>query len=312
MFERYTEKARRVVFFAYYEANHYSSPLIETEHILLGVLREYPELAQLLPSGASEAIRKQIDARTPPRHKIPSSVDLPLSNESKRVLAYGAEEAERLAHRHIGPEHLLLGLLREKGGFTAEILRRQGLDVTKLRFQFAKPSPLILPWSAWGSSAWSAHIQKDRLGSVVAHQNPVEIHGALWDADYLRDAVEGCRRFYWDKRNWFPRDIAVHRETGKLSFDVSLAGNSNGFDLVKGGWKKDRCLICLWELFESTDQPDHGTAYTNGSAWLCTECYEKFLKGPISSPPRTPNSRDPPVKALAHPTLCVVLIACRS
>jgi ATP-dependent Clp protease ATP-binding subunit ClpC len=50
MFERYTEKARRVVFFAYYEANHYSSPLIETEHILLGVLREYPELAQLLPS----------------------------------------------------------------------------------------------------------------------------------------------------------------------------------------------------------------------------------------------------------------------
>lgn len=275
MFERYTEKARRVVFFARYEASHYGSPFIETEHILLGLLREYRELAKLLPTRTDDAIRKQIDARTPVRQKIPTSVDLPLSNESKRVLAHSAEEAERLAHRHIGPEHLLLGLLREKGCFAAEILQRHSLDVSQLRAKFGKPSPPIFPWSAWGTG-----LQKGRTDSLVHKQDPVVIHGALWDADYLRDAVEGCRRYYWKKRNWFPLDIAVHRETGKLSFDVSLTENSNEFDLVKGGWKKDRCLICRWELFESADQPDHSAAYTDGSAWLCTECYEKFLKGP--------------------------------
>jgi len=275
MFERYTEKARRVVFFAYYEANHYSSSFIETEHILLGILREYPELTELLPSGASETIRKQIDARTPPRHRIPPAADIPLSNESKRVLAYSVEEAEQLTHRQIRTEHLLLGLLREKRCYAAEILQQHGLSLNRLRAQFGKPSPLVLPWSAWGGGA-----QKNRTDSVVSPQDTVEIHGALWDADYLRDAVEKCRRCYWYKRGWSARDIAVHRATGKLSFEVSLAENSNEFDLVKGGWKKDYCFICRWELFDSEDKPDHGTAYTNGNAWLCTECYAKFLKGP--------------------------------
>ena len=280
MFERYTEKARRVVFFARYEASHYGSPYIETEHLLLGILREYPELTSLLPSGASEAIRKQIDARTIPFHKIPTSADLPLSNEAKRVLAYGAEEAERLAQKHIGVEHLLLGLLREEGCFAAQILRQHGLDVSQLRARFGTPFPPVLPWSAWGRSVWGARVQEDRLNSILAQRGTVELHGELWDADYLRDMVEGCRRYYWKKCNWFQRDVAVHRETGKLSFDVSLAENSNEFDLVKGGWKKDRCLICRWELSESADKPDHSTAYTDGSAWLCTECHEKFLKGP--------------------------------
>lgn len=279
MFERYTEQARRVVFFAYYEANHYCSPFIETEHLLLGILREYPELTKLLPPGAPEAIRNQIDARTPPRHKIPTSADLPLSNESKCVLAYGAEEAERLAHRHIGAEHLLLGLLREERCFAAEILYQQGLDVSQLRAKFAKPFPMIFPWSAWGRSVWGARVQRDRLNSVLAQQDTVEIHRELWDADYLRDAVEKCRRCYWNKRNWFPRDIAVQRATGHISFDLSLTENSNEFDVVKRGWKKDYCFICRWELFESQDQPDRSAAYTNGNAWLCTECYEKFLKG---------------------------------
>src|ERR1700694_985697 len=279
MFERYTEKARRVVFFARYEASHYGSPFVETEHILLGILREYPEMTQILRSGAFEAIRKEIDDRTPPRQGVSTSVDLPLSNESKRVLAYGAEEAERLAHRHIGTEHLLLGVLREKSCVAAEILQRHGLDVSRLRVQFAKPSPLIFPWGAWRTSVWGARVERGRLNSFSAQQDTVAIHGELWDVDYLRDAVENCRHCYWNKRNWFPRDIAVQRETGRVSFDLSLAENSKEFDLAKGGWKKDYCFICRWELFASEDQTDRSVAYTNGNAWLCTECYGKFLKG---------------------------------
>jgi ATP-dependent Clp protease ATP-binding subunit ClpA len=115
MFERYTEKARRVIFFARYEASQFGSPYIETEHLLLGLLREDKALANrfLRSHAAIESIRKQIEAHTTIREKVSTSVDLPLSHECKRVLAYGAEEAERLNHKHIGTEHLLLGLLRE-------------------------------------------------------------------------------------------------------------------------------------------------------------------------------------------------------
>ena len=103
MFERYTEKARRVIFFARYEASQFGSPYIETEHLLLGLLREDKALTnRFLRSHASvESIRKQIEGHTTIREKVSTSVDLPLSNECKRVLAYAAEEAERLSHKHI-------------------------------------------------------------------------------------------------------------------------------------------------------------------------------------------------------------------
>jgi ATP-dependent Clp protease ATP-binding subunit ClpC len=135
MFERYTEKARRVIFFARYEASQFGSPYIETEHLLLGLLREDKALTnRFLRSHTSiESIRKQIEGHTTIREKVSTSVDLPLSHECKRVLAYAAEEAERLSHKHIGTEHLLLGLLREEKCFAAEILRERGLRLSNIR-----------------------------------------------------------------------------------------------------------------------------------------------------------------------------------
>jgi ATP-dependent Clp protease ATP-binding subunit ClpC len=148
MFERYTEKARRVIFFARYEASQFGSPYIETEHLLLGLLREDKALTnRFLRSHASvESIRKQIEAHTTIREKVSTSVDLPLSNECKRVLAYAAEEAERLGHKHIGTEHLLLGLLREEKCFAAEILQERGLKLAQIRDELVrvtqeKPQP---------------------------------------------------------------------------------------------------------------------------------------------------------------------------
>src|ERR1700687_838326 len=142
MFERYTEKARRVIFFARYEASQFGSPYIETEHLLLGLLREDKALANrfLRSHAAIESIRKQIEAHTTIREKVSTSVDLPLSHECKRVLAYGAEEAEeaeRLNHKHIGTEHLLLGLLREDKSFAAEILHERGLRLSQVREEIA-------------------------------------------------------------------------------------------------------------------------------------------------------------------------------
>ncbi|MGD0347919.1 MAG: Clp protease N-terminal domain-containing protein [Terracidiphilus sp.] len=135
MFERYTEKARRVIFFARYEASQYGLPTIETEHLLLGLLREDKALTnRFLRAHASvESIRKQINEHTVIREKVATAVDLPLSNESKRVLAYAAEEAQRLGHKHIGTEHLLLGVLREEKCFAAQILEERGLKLKQIR-----------------------------------------------------------------------------------------------------------------------------------------------------------------------------------
>ena len=134
MFERYTEKARRVIFFARYEASHYGSPYIETEHLLLGLLREDKGTAvRLIPKLSVESIRQQIDSATLIREQISTSVDLPLSNECKRVFAYAAEEAERLNHRHIDTEHLFLGLLREERSFAARLLNDHGVTLESVR-----------------------------------------------------------------------------------------------------------------------------------------------------------------------------------
>jgi len=140
MFERYTEKARRVIFFARYEASQFGSPYIETEHLLLGILREDKALTnRFLRSHSSvESIRKRIEAHTTFREPVSTSVDLPLSNESKRVLAYAAEEAQGLGHKHIGTEHVLLGLLREEKCFAAELLTERGVKLPALRDELAQ------------------------------------------------------------------------------------------------------------------------------------------------------------------------------
>jgi ATP-dependent Clp protease ATP-binding subunit ClpA len=136
MFERYTEKARRVIFFARYEASAFGASQIEAEHILLALFREYPPLAASLshhPLGSLESVRKEIGERSGMGDRIPLQIDLPLSAQGKRVLSFAAEESERLGDRHIGAEHLLLGLLREEKSIAGEILYDRGLRLADMR-----------------------------------------------------------------------------------------------------------------------------------------------------------------------------------
>lgn len=139
MFERYTEKGRRVIFFARYEASQLGSPFIEPEHILLGILREDKGLSHRVISPTPDVVRTQIEGRAEIRPATSTSIDLPLIDAAKRVLAYAAEESERLSHSHVGPKHLLLGVLREERSFAAEVLRNCGLKIEGLREEAAKP-----------------------------------------------------------------------------------------------------------------------------------------------------------------------------
>jgi len=140
MFDRYTIPARRVVFWARHEASQFGSSSIETEHLLLGLLKEDATLRQrFLGAPTTESVRQLIEARIPRGEEIIStSIDMPLSPECSHVFRYSEEEATQLKHEYIGTEHLLLGLLREEKGLAGTILREQGLTLAQIRGEVSK------------------------------------------------------------------------------------------------------------------------------------------------------------------------------
>lgn len=123
MFERYTEKARRSIFFARWEASQFGSPYIEPEHLLLGLIRHVPYLNK----ENNKEIRAEIERDLPRGEKTSTSVDLPLSSPAKRSLEFAAEESERANHPNIDVQHLLLGLTRESNS-VASLLQKHGID----------------------------------------------------------------------------------------------------------------------------------------------------------------------------------------
>jgi ATP-dependent Clp protease ATP-binding subunit ClpC len=172
VFERYTEKARRVIFFARYEASQYGSPYIETEHLLLGLMREDKALANrfLRSHGSIESIRKEIEQRITIRERISTSVEVPLSQESKRILNFATEEAERLGHRHVGTEHLLLGILREEKCFGAEILQERGLRLSTLREELARSAGEKTPAARPKETSLLAEFSRDLTQAALEGQ----------------------------------------------------------------------------------------------------------------------------------------------
>jgi len=131
VFERFTESARRTLFFSRYEASTMGGMSIETEHLLLALVREdkgvTAQIFAVIPDCAQQ-IRRETERRATRRDKIAASVEIPFSEQTKRVLRYAAEEADHLEHSYIGTEHLLLGLLREPEGIAAAVL--EGLPLT--------------------------------------------------------------------------------------------------------------------------------------------------------------------------------------
>jgi hypothetical protein len=273
MFERYTEKARRIIFFARYEASIFGSPYIETEHLLLGLLREEKRAFAWIPKApTAEAVRQRIEGWLPKKPSTATSVDLPLSQASKHVLDKAKDEADRLNSKHIRTEHLFLGLLQEKDA-TAQLLLEFGANLEKLRVEFAKN--MQEPYDP----SIAERVRERLLESAL---ETITIHGTRRASQSILERTAHYRRqnCLWRRRAWTPQDAVIERKTSKISLDLSLAGEADNFELLKGGWKKDHCGVCRWELFESKDDATHGEGYTNGRDWICTECYERFWGRP--------------------------------
>ena len=136
MFERFTDRARRVVVRAQEEAGALNHDFIGTEHILLGLVHEGQGLgAKALESlGISpETVRERVEDAVPAgQHPRPAG-HIPFTPRAKRVLELSLSEAKVLGHSYIGTEHILLGLLREGEGVAAQVLTLLGADLDGVR-----------------------------------------------------------------------------------------------------------------------------------------------------------------------------------
>lgn len=136
MFERYSESGRRALFFARYESSNRGSLAIEPEHLLSGLLRErkgvLPRVLQELKA-SPEALEQEYGRLATFREKGPTAVEIPFSRPVKAALNFAVEEADSLGHSYIGPEHLMLGLLRQEGTLASSILTGHGLRVNEVR-----------------------------------------------------------------------------------------------------------------------------------------------------------------------------------
>jgi hypothetical protein len=177
LFERFTEPARRIIFFARDEAIRLRSAYIETEHLLLGILREDKLLPSELPAGALEAIQRRIEElQSPGLSAVPKGADVPLSRESKHVLAFADEESKTLRHKIIDCGHLVLGLLREENCLAAGLLREHGIDSARYRNVVAASLSPDNPTGWAGSGPSRRVIQPIEPSPAPAAQRPSARH----------------------------------------------------------------------------------------------------------------------------------------
>ena len=189
MFERYTERSRRVIFFARYEALQYGSPTISPEHILLGLMREDKTIStRFLPFRNAltvDAVRREVEERIVLRDRIPQSAELHLAPETKKILFYANEESRHLKSRNIGPEHLLLGIVREERSIAAEILLQHGLRAHDIREELARQAGTHTPLPTEKENSSTASLQEftrdltadaaqGKLDPLVGRENEIE------------------------------------------------------------------------------------------------------------------------------------------
>ena len=137
MFERFTDRARRVVVLAQEEARLLNHNYIGTEHLLLGLAHEGEGVAAMALESlgiSPEAVRAQVEEIIGQGQRAPTG-HIPITPRAKKVFELSLREALQLGHNYIGTEHLLLGLIREGEGVAAQVLVKLGADLSRVRQQ---------------------------------------------------------------------------------------------------------------------------------------------------------------------------------
>ncbi len=179
MFERFTERARKVVVLAQEEARHFNHNYIGTEHLLLGLLREDEGVAARALGSLNvtlDEVREQVESIVGYGEEGTGG-QAPFTPRSKKVLELALREALQLGHNYIGTEHILLGLVRESEGVAARVLSNLGVDPDKVRREVfvmnggrrpERPPPDRVEASAYAQTLW-AEMVRARVEGLLVH-----------------------------------------------------------------------------------------------------------------------------------------------
>jgi hypothetical protein len=177
LYAAFTGQARRAVLLAHREAHRFGHDYVGTEHVLLGVLQENSgRVASLLQTFAVsvEAVRRELERSVRHGPEVPVGAKLPLTPPARRALQFAPEEARRLHHDRVGPEHLLLGVLHEPEGEASQVLLGLGLDLDRLREETLKLPP---------AEDHDAMLQPARAPGGALAQDP-----SAWELEWLVSA----------------------------------------------------------------------------------------------------------------------------
>ena len=176
MFERFTESARRALFFARYEVTQLGGATIEAEHLVLGVVRATPSAIPRFANVGEAALRRQLEAAARLPDTVGTSVEIPFSREAKAVLEQARVEADALENHWIRPEHLVLGVVVKTSGAAARALRDAGVAPDAIR-EYLRQTPEDAGDRPDGSFAldgliarvWKGVARPDAADAYVAH-----------------------------------------------------------------------------------------------------------------------------------------------
>ncbi len=264
MFERFTDRARRVVVLAQEEARVLNHDFIGTEHILLGLIREGEGVgAKALESlGISlAAARNQVREIVGPRETSPSG-HIPFTPRAKKALELSLREALELGHDYIGTEHILLGVISVADGVAAQVLTRQGVDVSRVRQQVME----LL-------SSYPGPVSQVEGGIVTSGPPPVFRPAGISYVHIPAESPSRSAAFYAAVFGW-----TLRGNPEEPSFD-------DGTGHVSGRWVTDRPVsaeggVTLYVYVNSLDETlarvdEHGgqlvrEPYPEGDLWVAT------------------------------------------
>jgi len=217
LFERFTDRARRVVVLAQEEARLLNHNYIGTEHILLGLIHEGEGVAAkgLESLGISlEAVRSQVEELIGQGASSPSG-HIPFTPRAKKVLELSLREALQLGHNYIGTEHILLGLIREGEGVAAQVLVKLGADLSRVRQQ------VIQLLSGYSGSGQGSSDSPDKAGATAGGSGGDSPSGSLVLDQFGRNLTQAAR----DKK--LDPVIGRHRETERVMQVLSRRTKNN-------------------------------------------------------------------------------------
>ena len=195
MFERFTDRARRVVVLAQEEARLLNHNYIGTEHILLGLIHEGEGVAAkaLESLGISlEAVRAQVEEIIGQGGSSPSG-HIPFTPRAKKVLELSLREALQLGHNYIGTEHILLGLIREGEGVAAQVLVKLGADLSRVRQQVIQLLSGYSGGAAGGEGSSGAGGSGDKAGAIAGGSGGDSGSGSLVLDQFGRNLTQLAR-----------------------------------------------------------------------------------------------------------------------